>query len=310
MKVQSRHNSKQKRSFRIVIFTLLLIGLGMLLPKLFSIVSTTVMAPIHGINRWLDESSSLVPSFIRDRKTLQNEIETLKNQLAEAESSDLTQQRLWEENNRLRHLLGIDSEERIAAAIVARPNELPYDLLQIDRGSNHGVTIGSPVFIGKDVVVGLVTYVAPDYAFVQLITTPGFESSAFIAGPNVVVNMEGMGGGVARVKVPQGVPLAVGNLVYLPSVEPGVFGRISYIENRPTQPEQYGYISPDTSISGLYQVAVGKQSQITRSVAEIDARILEEMRKQLLVGGLTVGQIGTSTASSSETSATSTKPSP
>lgn len=309
MKVQSRHNSKQKRSFRIVIFTLLLIGLGMLLPKLFSIVSTTVMAPIHGINRWLDESSSLVPSFIRDRKTLQSEIETLKNQLAEAESSDLTQQRLWEENNRLRHLLGIDSEERIAAAIVARPNELPYDLLQIDRGSNHGVTIGSPVFIGKDVVVGLVTHVAPDYAFVQLITTSGFESSAFIAGPNVVVSMEGMGGGVARVKVPQGVPLAVGNLVYLPSVEPGVFGRISYIENRPTQPEQYGYISPDTSISGLYQVAVGKQSQITRSVAEIDARILEEMRKQLLVEGLTVGQIGTSTASSTETIATSTKPS-
>ncbi len=306
MKVQSRHNSKERRSFRIAIFVLLFIGIGMLLPKLFSVVSSTLMLPIHSINHWLDESSSLVPSFIRGRKSIQDEIESLKNDLAEAESSDLTQQRLWEENNRLRHLLGIDSEERIAAAIIARPNELPYDLLQIDRGLNHGISIGSPVFIGKDVVIGLVVHVAEDYSFVQLITTSGFESSAFIAGPNVAVTMEGVGGGVARVKVPQGVPLAVGNLVYLPSVEPGVFGRISYIENRPTQPEQYGYISPEIAIASLYQVAVGKQSQITRSVEVIDKRILEEMNRQLLVDGLTVGIIATSTATTTDVTASST----
>jgi len=306
MKVRSRHNSKAKKPIRIVIIALLLIGTGMLLPRLFSVVSATIMMPIHGLNNWLDNSSSLVPAFIRNRTALQDEIETLKNDLAVAEGSTLTQQRLWGENNRLRGLLGMDSEERIGAAIIARPNELPYDLLQIDRGSEHGIEIGSPVFIGKDIVIGLVVFVADNYSFVQLFTTPGFEASAFISGPNVVVTMEGMGGGVARVRVPQGVPLKVGNLVYLPSVEPGIFGRISYVENQPTQPEQYGYISPNVPISGLYQVAVGKQSQVTRSVEVIDERILEEMRTQLLVDNITVGKISTSTASTSEATASST----
>jgi hypothetical protein len=117
-----------------------------------------------------------------------------------------------------------------------------------------------------------------------------------------------MGSGVARVSVPQGVPLAVGNLVYLPSVEPGIFGRISYIENRPTQPEQYGYISPNIAISGLYQVAIGKLSQITRSASEIDERIMNDMRNQLLVENLSVGVISSTTASTTEEVSSTTSP--
>ncbi|MEY3784359.1 MAG: hypothetical protein RLZZ230_681, partial [Candidatus Parcubacteria bacterium] len=232
MKVRSLHNSKEKRPLRVVVFVLLIIMVGMFLPKLFSVVSSVVMYPIHATNTWLDKSSSLIPTFFRNRVELENEIKSLNQDLVVAQRSTITQQRLWEENVRLRHLLGIDNEDRIAAAVIARPNELPYDLLQIDQGSDHGVEVGSPVFIGKDVVVGLVVHVAAGYSFVQLVTSPGFKASAFISGPDVVVTMEGMGSGVARVSVPQGVPLAVGNLVYLPSVEPGIFGRISYIENR------------------------------------------------------------------------------
>jgi len=167
--------------------------------------------------------------------------------------------------------------------------------LQIDRGSNHGIEVGAPVFIGKDIVAGLIVHTAPEYSFAQLVSTPGFEATAFIYGPNVVVTMEGMGGGVARVRVPQGIPLSIGDLVYLPSVEPGVFGRVSFVENRPTQPEQYGYISPDIAVSSLYRVSVGKLSQISRSAVEIDERILELMSKKLLVESVTVGTTSTST---------------
>lgn len=308
MKVRSLHNSKEKRPLRVVVFVLLIIMVGMFLPKLFSVVSSVVMYPIHATNTWLDKSSSLIPTFFRNRVELENEIKSLNQDLVVAQRSTITQQRLWEENVRLRHLLGIDNEDRIAAAVIARPNELPYDLLQIDQGSDHGVEVGSPVFIGKDVVVGLVVHVAAGYSFVQLVTSPGFKASAFISGPDVVVTMEGMGSGVARVSVPQGVPLAVGNLVYLPSVEPGIFGRISYIENRPTQPEQYGYISPNIAISGLYQVAIGKLSQITRSASEIDERIMNDMRNQLLVENLSVGVISSTTASTTEEVSSTTSP--
>lgn len=302
MRVRSRRSSRQQRNFRLVVASLTVVVVGMLLPSVISGISTVVMAPVHAVNSWLENSSSLVPTFFRDRRSLEEEIKDLKSRLAVSSRIDLTQDRLWEENNRLRSLLGIAGEERIAAAVIARPNELPYDLLEIDRGSDSGIEVGSPVFIGKDAVIGLVVHVTPKYSFVELVTTPGFEASAFISGPNVVVTMEGMGGGVARVRVPQGVPLRVNDLVYLPSIEPGVFGRISYVENLPTQPEQYGYISPDIPLSGIYQVAVGKQSQIAQSTEEIEENIRTLIKKSLLVKDVSVGLISPSTPTSTDDS--------
>lgn len=284
-------------------FSTAVIIFGMFLPKLMSSTMTVVMAPVHGMNQWLEKSSSLVPSFFRDRRDLLATIQSLEHELSLSERSTLTQTRLSQENDRLRKLLGAAEEDRVLAAIIARPNELPYDLLQIDRGSDHGIEIGAPVFIGKETVIGLIVHVTPKYSFAELITTPEFTATAFIAGANVVVTMEGMGGGVARVRVPQGVPLSVGDLVYLPSVEPGVFGSISHLENLPTQPEQYGYISPDTSLAGLYWVSVGKQSQLARSPEEINAQVQEVVQKSMSFdASIVTAIVATSTATSTATS--------
>ncbi|MCD5381214.1 MAG: hypothetical protein LR008_01410 [Candidatus Pacebacteria bacterium] len=283
MKVRLRHNSSRKKTTQVIIISVIVITVGMMIPKAISIVAATVMLPVHATNIWLESSSSLIPSFVRDRQSLEAEIKSLNNELIVSKSSSLTQQRMIDENNRLRHLLSVDGEARVAASVVARPDELPYDFLQIDRGSDHGIEVGSPVFVGPDIVIGLVVHTAAAYSFVEMITTAGFEATSFISGPNVVAVLEGLGGGVARVRVPQGIPLSVGNLVYLPSIEPGVFGRISRVENEPTQPEQYGYISPDIAISGLFQVSVGKLSQISHSATEIDEQVIRIMNSNLLI---------------------------
>lgn len=300
MTAQLRHKSKYKKTKRIVIISLLFIGVGMLLPKAISVVSATIMYPVHATNVWFDESSSFIPVLIRSKQALNEEIDSLNNELLIANKLSNTQKRLIEENNRLRVLLGSANETRVAAAVIARPDELPYDLLQIDRGGNDGIQVGSPVFIGKDIVIGLVVHVAPSYSFVELVTTPGFKATAFISGPNVVTTLEGYGGGIARVSVPQGVPLQIGNLVYLPSIEPGIYGRISYIENLPTQSEQYGYVSPDISISGLYLVSVGKQTQVSQSATEIDERILEKIRSELVVPDVSVNNLDAGTTTQDE----------
>lgn len=307
MKVRSRPNSKKRYVARIVILSGLVVLVGWLAPRFISGVAAVVNYPFHATNQWLENSSSLVPSFIRSRQSLEEEIRSLEDRLVIAERTSITQQRLYEENLQLRKLLGVEQNERIAAAVISRPDDLPYDMLQIDQGSESGIEVGAPVFVGSDIVIGLVVHTAARYSFVELFTTPGFEASAFISGPNVVATIEGVGGGVARVRVPQGIPLSVGNLVYLPSVEPSVFGRIAYIENEPTQPEQYGYISPETAISAVHNVAVGQVSQISQSVEVIDDRILELVRTQFKVSGLS-RSIATTTATSSEPTATSTAP--
>lgn len=300
MKVTSRHSSKYRKPVRVVLASVFVIFVGFWLPALFSYVASVIMYPVHATNVWLEESTSLVPTFIRDRQSLEAEIKDLNNQLVVSSRVGVTQQRLLEENARLRSLLGANDEGRVLAAIIARPDELPYDLLQIDRGARHGVEVGAPVFVGKDTVIGLVLHVSEEYSFVELFTTPNFEATVFISGPNVVATMEGRGGGVARVRVPQGIPITVGNLVHVPSVEPGVFGRISYVENRPTQPEQYGYITPELSISSLFQVSVGPLSQISRSVDEIEDRIQDDIKTQLLINEMVTVGVSTSTATNTD----------
>jgi hypothetical protein len=255
----------------------------MMLPSALSFLGQVVLYPVHAVNHWYRESSDSFPMYLRNQKELVDKINTLENELAIAVGTDVTQQRLYEENMWLRQLLGVDENPRIAAAVIARPVDLPYDLLQIDRGEQDGVKVGAPVYIGVDNVIGVVTHTAPQYAFVELFTTPGFSATAFISGADVMTTLEGYGSGIARVKVPQGIHMAVGDLVHIPSIEPGVFGRIAYLENRPSQPEQYGYVALPKPVSGIHYVAVA-----TEVVGVVEPRVVEERVREIIKNALAV----------------------
>lgn len=304
MKLHSRHNfkrSNQPHVLRVVLIALAFLVLAYITPALFEGVSRVVLYPVHATHEWFRNSQARLPMYLKGQADLIQRISELENELAIASGTDLTTQRLYEENVWLRQLLGVDQNTRIAAAVIARPTELPYDLLQIDKGSDDGIKEGAPVYIGIDNVIGVVSHVTPTYAFIQLFTTPGFSVTTFISGADVVATMEGYGSGIARVRVPQGIPLAVGNLVHIPGINPGVFGRIEYLENRPSQPEQYGYIALPKPVSGIHYVAVGKDT-----VAPSQPPVIEERIKKILTEALVINTgtlnlasttiIGTSTA--------------
>jgi cell shape-determining protein MreC len=286
MKVHSRLNSKQhkqKRISRVFFVAIVVMFLGLALPFLFTYTSRIVLYPIHLTSEWFRTSSDRLPMFLRTQDELITEIKSLENKLAVAVSTDLTQQRLFEENMWLRQLLSVDTKDRIAAAVIARPTELPYDLMQIDQGISDGIKEGAPVYIGADNVIGIVTHASDHYAFVELFTTPGFSATAFVSGANVMTTLEGYGGGVARVSVPQGIPLNTGNLVHVPSIDPGVFGRVEYVENRPTQPEQYGYITLPKPVSGIRYVAVASDIVTPVEPPQIEERVREIIRSAFIV---------------------------
>jgi hypothetical protein len=93
---------------------------------------------------------------------------------------------------------------------------------------------------------------------------------------------------VARVKVPQGVLLQVNDLVHIPSVQPGVYGRIAWVESEPTQPEQFGYITPDIAISSLFQVSVATPASILTDRDLVENNILEIQRQLLVIENLSL----------------------
>ncbi len=311
MKLHSRHNSKNvkhKRIVQVTVGAILVLLLGLLLPHLLSFVGQVVLFPVHSVNQWYHESTGSFPMYLRSQQELIDTISGLENELAIAVGTDVTQQRLYEENIWLRELLSADAKPRIAAAVIARPVDLPYDLLQIDRGENDGIKVGAPVYIGVDNVIGVVTHATPKYAFVQLFTTPGFTATAFISGANVMTTLEGYGSGVARVRVPQGIPLSVGDLVHIPSIDPGVFGRIEYLENRPSQPEQYGYVTLPKPVSGIHYVAVASET-----VQRVEPPVVEERVEALIrdvfvvdTSSFTIASTTATTSAAIEDTATTT----
>lgn len=276
-RASSRHSTVRTWQ-RGLIVTVAVLFFGWVFPTVLSYISHIVLYPVTAVSSWYQYSDSLLPNYLRSRVELTKEIEDLKRTMANDTGTELSVRRLLEENMQLRTAAQVStSTNRIAARVLAQPTKLSYDLLQIDQGSDSGVVVGAPVFLGVDTVIGVVVEVAPSYAFVELVTTPGFAATAYIVGPNVFASIEGIGGGVARVKVPQGIPLREGNLVLLPSVSSGVYGEVVRVENIPTQPEQYGYVTPPLPLQSLLYVSVGKQALISKSDSEIEQSVRDSV---------------------------------
>lgn len=310
-RVNSRHTSRNKKIQRVVIIGVTLVILLFLIPKFFAFAVSFVLSPVHHMQYWLSQSGSSFPSYLRDRKELIKEIDELKSSLASNSGERYTLQLLSKENTELRALLGDTEEKRIAAGIIGRPNKLPYDVLVLDKGGDDGIVEGAPVFIGNNSVIGTIRKVFPKTAVVELITTPGFSASVYIVGPNIYTNAEGIGGGQMRVGVPQGITLSVDNLVILPSIASGVYGKISVVDSVPTRPEQYGYVSPEIPIASLRLVSVGDtplEPVSFEEAQEIVAHTQKELFKVPVPEGLLITSSSTAstTATSTGTASTST----
>ena len=305
MLIRSRRTSDNKRIKQLLLVVVSLLVVAFVVPSVVRFVAGVVLYPVIQIENWFATSNQVLPTLWRDKIELQTEINSLKQEIASSGREDLTQQRLFAENNRLRALLGATTSSRVAAAVVGRPTELPYDLIQIDQGYVAGIEVGAPVFIGRDTVIGIVSTVQRTSAFVTLFTTPDFQSTVFLSDANVVAILEGLGGGVARVRVPQGIPLRINDLVHIPSIQPGVYGRIAWVENEPTQPEQYGYITPEIPITSLYMVSVGEPSVISDDPERAREYMAEIQKELLVIPQITPVTLATSTASTTETVSTS-----
>lgn len=217
--------------------------------------------------------------FIKGENALNNLTRSDNEPPTDSELTKLTE--LEAENQELRTLLSETAEGKIVAGVIARPTALPYDVLLIDKGSNDGIKKDTPVYVGQETVIGFVASVYGDSSIVALVSTPGFTSTVYIYGPNIYTTAVGIGAGVTRIHVPQGVNLKIGNLVVMPSLSRGIYGAISAVDSLPERPEQYGYLTTNTPINSLRYVTVGKRPLATISFDEAKT-VVEGARRDFL----------------------------
>ena len=252
--------------------------LGNLIGKAGSLITM----PFYGVRHWFAESSALLPSYLRTKAELIDEIGSLKERLSAYGGTDATIAHMVRENEELRSLLSVKESDRIAAAVSARPPFLPYDAILIDRGSADGIIQNAIVYHAHDQAIGFVAKVFTHNALVTLFSTPGVTATAYVIGPDIYTTMHGEGGGIMSVTIPQGITLSQNDVVVLPSLEVGIIGTVQDIETAPTQPVQYGYIVPEIPIQSLNLVSVSKRTPQNVTYEEAE-RIIKETRQQSLM---------------------------
>lgn len=224
-------------------------------------------------------SETIFLPLLQGESALNNLVRNESEGLNDEESNELDYLRA--ENASLREVLGQPDESRVAAGVIGRPTALPYDVLMIDKGSDDGIRVDTPVYTGNNTVIGFVAATYQNSSLVALLSTPGFSSTAYIFGPNIYTTAVGIGGGVTRIHVPQGIALNIGDLVVLPSMSPGIYGTVSAVDSVPERAEQYGYLTTEIPISSLKVVAVGTRPL---SIMEFEEarRVVEEAKRDFL----------------------------
>lgn len=288
-----------------------LIGVALLwlIPRLFGLVAALIFIPVASFQSWVLESNGAFPSYIRDRQTLIEKQHDLEQKLAETKDVQSALKVAKRENNILTDLSSDTDEKRIVAGVVSEPGALPDDVFLIDQGSTAGIKEGAPVYIGADQAVGFIARTYPRMSLVVLATSPGYKSVVYIYGPNIYTKAVGQGGGVLEVNVPQGIPLSVGDTVIIPSFASGVYGSISYVESRPAEPQQRGYVSVDIPLGSVRYVSVGQHPLASMSfeeaegvVANVEQNILSvPVPDEVLIEG-PASTTATTTASTTATS--------
>lgn len=298
----------RRRSVIIIVATILVALL--LLPVVAKVAVYVVMRPLTVVAVWVRESPGVLPTYLRQRSALLAEKEALQEEIDGQKGLELTVKTLTEENIALRSVMGESVVPRLLARVVGRPPFLAYDRLQLDKGSNDSVGVGAPVFVGYGVVIGSVVEVGPTYSFVELVTAPGFESTVYLPASSLVATMEGQGGGVGRVRYPQGIKVAPGDLVVGLAYESGVFGHVNAVEGESTQPEQYAYVPLPVSLQALRYVTVGQPVQAALPAAQVASSTRMLLKELYLQPGVAVELSATTTDGVATTSATGTEPLP
>jgi cell shape-determining protein MreC len=273
-RASSHRNFFAERRGRLLLLLAAFVLAAFLLPTLANVVAGVVMRPFVAVATWVRESPGALPVYLRERSRLVDEMEALQAKLDTFTATDMTISRLTEENISLRTFHGEGESKRLLTRVVARPPFLPYDRIQIDKGAVDGVVVGAPVYAGHDIVIGSVVAVGERDAFVTLVSSPGFLSTVYVPEATLAATMEGVGGGVSRIRFPQGVRITPGAIVVLLAYDSGIYGTVSHVQSEPTQPEQYAYVSIPESVQSLRYLTVGARPIAVRAPEEVASSTL------------------------------------
>ncbi|HUO50521.1 MAG TPA: rod shape-determining protein MreC [Candidatus Paceibacterota bacterium] len=189
-------------------------------------------------------SKSGLEAQVRDLQAQVNDLQTRS-----AAFSVLQQQ--YDSLAQLEHLAQTNPGR--AAPITSSVISSPYGTFSIGSGNTDGTQPGAIVLASGDFVVGKVVQAGSDSALVQQIFAPGIQTNVTIDG---IAGIASGQGGDARVDLPHGATVAVGDPVIAPELKAHPIGLVARVDTNPANAQTIVYVSFPVSLSSLQFVYV------------------------------------------------------
>ena len=216
---------------------------------------SSLLSPLWRTGEGATTGVGKVEAFFADKVTLATERNRLQSENEGlANESRILRARLQD----LTVLLGArtESETDILAGVLARPPISPYDVLVIDRGTDHGVVSGASVFGNGGVPLGTIAATTNRTSRVLLYSAPGRETPAWIGATRIPVTLVGEGSGAFSSLVPREVAVLVGDEIYVSGPGALPVGIVREVKTDPSATKAQVRIHPVTNPFSITWVTV------------------------------------------------------
>lgn len=238
-------NKKKNRRILPWIFVLVVFVLvASFLARIIQPLSQNVLGGFFKKSHLIKNTLSTDP-YTRTKKSLLNEIESLKKQNEELVLYSSNGDQIRKENEELRAIFGRVGQpvHRVVADIVAKPNQSAYDTLLVHVDENNLVEKGMIVLSEPETILGVVDSKSKNNVIIDLFSKSGTETIGRLERNNQDITLIGRGGSNFIVEVPTELEVQAGDRVVYPSFNNVVLGVVKSISNDDRNPKKILYVT-------------------------------------------------------------------
>ena len=202
-----------------------------LFPNFSRSLSLTVSKPLWLVCDVITRPFSSIGGYFVSKKSLIEDNLSLKQEIVGLRMTEVDHQVLLKEFEDMKSKLGRgENASRIVSRVLSKPPYSPYDTFVIDAGSEDGVSLGSPVYISDNIIVGLIKNVTPSTSLVELFSNGGLEQETTLSRTGAMYKLQGLGGANMKLEVPKDTDIVWGDVFLYPRFSPSMVGSVYYID--------------------------------------------------------------------------------
>jgi len=230
LKSKTPHQHRGKTIAIASVFLVLVVS-GFLFPNLLRRAAFATAQPVWFLRDGAQSLVSDVGNFFSSKNAMAGKVLSLEDQVTSLKLKEADYDILVKENEDLKAQLGrTESIARVMGRVLSKPPRSPYDTLVLDVGATDGLQKGDKVYLSGNVILGLITDVAPHTSVVSLFSTSGQKEESVLERTGATYEIEGRGGANFSVDVPKDADILWGDAFAYPDLSPALMGTVYYID--------------------------------------------------------------------------------